>query len=435
MQLKKRAFLYVCRKRGRSLLLFCVIFLLSAVSVNGLLLRRITELAVVQTRESLRGGFRIAPDMRNRENVRVSEADGQTGVSYIGQPLDEKIVNAVKGIQEVASHNAVIKERALLQGDVRLIDYNGKYQADPEAAHLVSLEADTDSSFADDFQKGRLKMTEGESIQSSDQKAAVISEKLASQNHWQVGDEIFLSSRQGRGQEIGVRIKGLFKVEEKQLNLDVAAPVHLLENRIYVDMASAELLTGATGADYIDFFVDDPARVAAIIEEIPGIDGINWKCFEMVSDIDEYERISEPLIHMGKLLDILFTVIGAMSIAVLSLMQIFFHKARGHETGILLSIGISKAEILFQHFIELIMIAWGALALSLILCFFAWNGFSGMIYGMTAMSVDGRLDVGLAVYTIITACGCGTIVLFLSVLFADLCLLRLSPKKILLKIG
>ena len=96
MQLWKRAYLYVQRKKGKTLLLVVTIFFLTSFGVIGLLLRFVTNLAIAQTRQSLDGAFRIAPDMKNSENVKMSVVDGQTIVNYIGEPLDNKIVEAVQ---------------------------------------------------------------------------------------------------------------------------------------------------------------------------------------------------------------------------------------------------------------------------------------------------------------------------------------------------
>lgn len=324
MRLWERAYLYVRRKRRKSLLLCITIFLLSSFSVTGLLLRSVTDLAITQTRESLSGAFRIAPDMQNRENVKINEVDGQTVIRYTGQPLNREIAdiiqNIIQGTQKTSAYNAVIKENVLLRGNIRLIDYNGKYQDDPVAMHLISLEADTSSLYSADFQRERLKLSEGGHITTDDRYAALVSRNLAVQNDWKIGDEIQLSPcENSTGQETRVTIKGLFQIEEKQRNLDVAAPVHLLENRIFIDITSAGYLTDAAGADYMDFFVDDPVQVAPIIEKIQNCRDINQKCFVVTANIDEYEKIANPLLNMTVLLNTLLAVTGAMSIAVLSL--------------------------------------------------------------------------------------------------------------------
>ncbi|MDE6608006.1 MAG: ABC transporter permease [Lachnospiraceae bacterium] len=432
MQLWKRATLYVHRKKRKSILLCLIIFVLSSLCVIGLLLRSVTDLAIAQTRESLSGAFRIAPDMQNRENVRLSEADGQTNVTYIGEPLNDEIADTIQRTQQISAYNAVMKENVLLQGNIRLIDYNGKYQDDPAAMRLISIEADTGSFYSADFQRGRLNLSDGEHITTGDEYMALISRNLAIQNDWKIGDKIQLSPCENHaGQEISVTIKGLFEVEEKQQNTDVAAPVHLLENRIFIDMISAGYLTDAADADYIDFFVDDPAQVVPIMEEIQKIEGINWNSFTIMASIEEYEKIANPLINITVLLNTLLTIIGALSIVVLALIQNFFHKAREHEVGIMLSIGISKTEIVLQHFSEMIIIALASFILSFAFCLFGWDNISMAVLKMTDINMNMKIDVVLAVKTIITTSVCGMIVLFLSVFFSNLWLMRLSPKKIL----
>ncbi len=436
MQLWRRAYRYVRRKKGKSLLLFFTVFLMSSFLITGLLLRSITELAITQTRQNFHGAFRVAPDMRNSENIKVGVSDGETRITYIGEPLNQEIADVIKSSQNIDTYNAVIKENVLLQGDISLIDLNGKYQGDPIARRLISMEADTCSIYSADFQRERIRLIEGEPIVASDKYAAVVGKELAEKNHWEIGDKIQLSPCEGcAGQEISVTIKGLFEVEENQRDKDIAAPVHLLENRIFIDMISAGLLLDAAGADYINFLVDDPAEVETIIEEIQQIKKINWKNFAITAENGEYEKIANPLINISILLKILLIVTGAMSAAVLSLIQNLFHKAREHESGILLSIGITKTEIMLQHFTEMLIIALASFVLSAALCFSVQNSIGKTIYDMAVSGAEMKLNLVLVAGTIITAFGCEMPVLFLSVLFSDLWFMRLSPRQIFSKLS
>ena len=178
-----------------------------------------------------------------------------------------------------------------------------------------------------------------------------------------------------------MKISGLFSVEAAQQNTDVAAPVHLLENRIYIDMASGRALMGAAGADYVDFFISDPAQVYQIMDEIKRIDGIDWNSFAIAASVEEYEKAAGPLLTMRELADTLLTAIAIVSIVVLSLIQALFNKSRQHEIGIMLSVGISKAEILLQRFLETVFIAVAALVLSCCTNFLIWPFISKSIYG------------------------------------------------------
>ena len=128
MRIWQRAYLYVRRKVGKSICLLLVMLLLFSFVMAGMLLHRTTDLAIQQTRQNLGGGFRTAPDMQNPENVVITEADGQTSVTYIGPPIDEALIQAIRAGQEINAYNAVLRGDVLLQEDLSLIDYNGIYR-------------------------------------------------------------------------------------------------------------------------------------------------------------------------------------------------------------------------------------------------------------------------------------------------------------------
>ena len=162
MPIWKRAYLYVRRKAGKSVLLLLVMLLLFSFVIVGMLLHHAAGLAMEQVRQNLGGGFRIAPDMQNRENVMITEVGGQTRAAYIGAPIDETLIQAVWARDGINAYNAVLRGEVYLQEDLTLIDYNGIYGDDPVAAHLVSVEADTDPLLSAAFQKERVKLTIGE---------------------------------------------------------------------------------------------------------------------------------------------------------------------------------------------------------------------------------------------------------------------------------
>lgn len=427
MQICQRAYLYVRRKTGKSILLLLVMLLLFSFVMTGLLLYRAADLAIQQTRQTLGGGFRIAPDLQNRENVMITEADGQTHVTYIGAPLDEALIQTVLAEGEISTYNAVLKGEALLREDLRLIDYNGIYQDDPIAAHLVPVETDTSILLSPAFQTERVKLIGGGP---SGESGAIISEALAKENGLIIGDEIQLSPREGYGgHPVTMNIIGLFTVEADQQNTDAAAPVHLLENKIFLDMASGKALTGTPGADYVDFFINDPAQVYQIIEKIKAIDGIGWRCFALTASVEEYEKAAGPLLSMRELARTLLIIMAAASTAVLSLIQALFHKSRQHELGIMLSVGISKGEILLQRFIEVIVIAAAALVLTPCAVYLVWHTIYGNIGEIE--SIDAASTVSIFAIT----AGCGVSVLFLSTALSSLGVMRLNPKEILSKLS
>lgn len=84
--------------------------LLFSFAMTGMLLHYGTNAGIRQTRESIGGGFRIAPDMQNRDNVEVSTADGLTSIAYIGQPLDEKVIHAILARPNIGEYNSVLRK-------------------------------------------------------------------------------------------------------------------------------------------------------------------------------------------------------------------------------------------------------------------------------------------------------------------------------------
>lgn len=423
MQIWQRAYLYDRRKTGKSILLLLVMLLLFSFVMVGLLLYRAADLAIQQTRQTLGGGFRIAPHMQNRENVMITEAGGP--------PLDEALIQAVQAEVEVNAYNAVLKGEALMGKDLRLIDYNGIYQNDPIAAHLVPVEADTSLLHSTAFQTKRVKLT---GVGPSGEQGAIISEALAKENGLNIGDEIQLSPREGHaGQPVVMKISGLFTVETVQQNTDVAAPVHLLENKIFIDMTSGRALMGAAGTDYVDFYISDPAQVYEIIERIKTIDGIDWNCFALTANAEEYEKAAGPLLSMRELARTLLITMVIAGIAVLSLMQALFNKSRRHELGIMLSVGISKGEILLQRFMETVFIAAAALVLSACAIFLIWVPVGDAIGGsICEIKPIGAVST-IAIFAV--TAGCGVSVLFLSAALSSLGAMGLNPKEILSKLS
>lgn len=227
-----------------------------------------------------------------------------------------------------------------------------------------------------------------------------------------------------------MKISGLFTVEADQQNTDAAAPIHLLENRIFIDMTSGRELMGAEGAGYVDFLIRDPAQVYPIINEIREIDGIDWSCFAITASVEEYEKAAGPLLSIRELSRTLLTVMVVASTAVLSLIQALFSKSRQHELGIMLSVGISKSEILLQRFMEAIFIAAAALALSAGVILLIWPLIGKSIYG----SIEPVGAVSAMVIFAATA-GCGVLALLLATEFSNVGAMRLNPKEILSKLS
>lgn len=65
MSIIKRAFLYVARKRGKTILLFAILLIMATFVLTGLSIWKASEAAQLNLRQSLGGKFDIYVDWEN----------------------------------------------------------------------------------------------------------------------------------------------------------------------------------------------------------------------------------------------------------------------------------------------------------------------------------------------------------------------------------
>lgn len=274
-------------------------------------------------------------------------------------------------------------------------------------------------------------------------------------NKLKLGDEILLTPSEEGGKAVRLKIIGIFEIAETQPDCGILPPPSLYQNRIFTDVKSGGGLysNGISSYDRADFFVNDPAQIDSIIQKVKEDKSINWNCFTIDTNNTVYKKAAGPLVSMVSLLSSLLLVMVAASIAVLSLILTMWMKDRVHETGIFLSIGIRKSEIVLQHIVEIMAIAVIAFGVS-----FFTSGAAAQAVGNTmfqnslrqkAGSVSAnatdetsqtrnadkanitKLNVQVLPSDLALVYGIGTLVAVLSTGLSNISVLRLKPKEIL----
>ena len=110
--------------------------------------------------------------------------------------------------------------------------------------------------------------------------------------------------------------------------------------------------------------VDDPQNMENIITKVKEIKGVDWKGFAIMVDNEDYENAASSLEQLSELVSTILMIALIVSIAILSLILTMWARTRIHETGVLLSVGISKLSILGQYIAEVLLIAIFAFSLS-----------------------------------------------------------------------
>ena len=135
----------------------------------------------------------------------------------------------------------------------------------------------------------------------------------------------------------------------------------------------------------VDFYVDDPGEMEKIASQIKALD-LDWDSFTLTIDNSAYEAVASPLTAMQNLIVWLIVGCVAVSVGILVLILSMWIKQRRHETGILLSVGISKSRIILQYTVEVLMIAIVAFGLSFFTSSLISQGVSDLIFHQVSES-------------------------------------------------
>ena len=133
----------------------------------------------------------------------------------------------------------------------------------------------------------------------------------------------------------------------------------------------------------VEFFVDDPRDIDKIAAQIQKLD-LDWSCFKLTVDNTAYEAVASSLTAMQNMVTGLIIGIVIVSIGILALILNMWIKQRTHETGILLSVGVSKAKIVAQYILETLMIAVIAFGLSYFSSGAIAQGTSNLLFSQVA---------------------------------------------------
>lgn len=387
----KRAFLYVTKKRGKSVLLFVILLVMATFVLTGLSIWKASESAQMALRQSLGGKFDIHVDWENspyvvKENITEKEVDGEGGksaVSYLQYstvqftPENLAAIKSVPGVKYCSArqeHLAPFEELSLFPGTVAA---DAKYKSHTKVLGVCNT--------ADDelFTAGLLKLAEGRHISGGDSHAAVISRDLAEKNGLQIGDYITthcysVEDQDFTGQEIRVQVIGMFTPQTVEQFGETVTTYDKIQNRVFVDLQTAVEIDGGAfnyGFSAINVTIDDPRDMAQVVSAVKDLPGIDWTAFIVQADNGTYENAAAPLAALNGLVLTLLVVIIVVSAVILALILTLWTKTRIHETGVFLSVGIRKSDIIGQYLLEVLLIAVIAFGFS----YFTSNAAAGRI--------------------------------------------------------
>ncbi len=377
----KRALFYTTRKRGKTLILLLTLFVISTFVLTGLSILAAVDHSALSLRQSVGGSIKLELDENNRQNWTYQQGVGGTMVGYTGTPITDADIEKVMSVKGIRSYNGVG------DGSVFAMDFSfiSGFSFGP-GSDYSRLPSVSNSEYFNYFRRGAFKLVEGRHITPEDDHAVLISTALAERNGLKLGDTITVQCCYDAGgyPNVSLKIVGIYKSTLDDGGFTTTSTDK--RNRLIIDHKAMQEIMMHDVIQYdngVEFFVDDPRDIDKIAAQIQKLD-LDWSCFKLTVDNTAYEAVASSLTAMQNMVTGLIIGIVIVSIGILVLILNMWIKQRTHETGILLSIGVSKVKIVAQYILETLMIAVIAFGLSYFSSGAIAQGTSNLLFSQVA---------------------------------------------------
>lgn len=353
----RNAFAYVTRKSLKSLIILLVILAMSTLSLISLSIKDATDRASEETFGNITNSFSM--EINRQVNMGTPRGGGNVKGEDIKKIADsEDIDGYVKRINSVAD---------LVDHDIIETDETRAGMSEERAKNFgrtVMLTGVNDSSKETKFVSGAYKLVEGNHLEAQDKNKILMHKDLAAKNNLKIGDKLKIKSNlfdadneKGADETVEVEIKGLFDGHNEG---GVTAAQELYENTLITDIDTAAKVYGNTEdtAVYQDatFFVKGDKDLDKVIKNLGKLD-INWREYNLIKSSSNYPLLQQSISGIYGIANKLFAGSLIFAGVVVSLLLLLWMNARKKEIAVLLSLGISKANIFGQFVIELLFIS------------------------------------------------------------------------------
>ena len=452
MNVFKRSVLYITRKKMKSIIMLFILFGIATAVLSGI---------------SIKKAANIARQDSNKDMANTFELQTNLGSNLSGT-IPESLIDKLSKVDGVKNYDAAIQGAGLdlenvnyIKPEKNVVQYNDDYKYEK----LFSVEAHKSSEYDTKFISKSLKLVDGRHIVPTDKGKVLIHKALAEANNLKVGDTIKAKKSDGdfnastlSKNDYDLEIVGIFESSNTER---VGHKLEMPENLLITDVDTVKTLYGYSDGEvkYTNATFNtstDVDKVTAKFKEISA----EWNKYTIVKSEDTFLALSKSFDSLDKIINMI--LIGAIiaGAIILSLVLAFWIQGRIHETGILLSIGVSKFNIISQYIIELLLISvlafGGSYFSSKVISQNIGNtivsqaskqavqdvksGFGGFSLGndvnssLATRTVD-EIDVKIQAKEVVYVYIIGTGIIIISVVLSSASIIRLKPKEILSKMS
>ena len=412
MTIIKRAWTAVTRKRRRSLTIALIMTLIFTLLIGTLTVQQTMAQLKQSVERNIRAGFSIASKQPSGE-----------------VPMD--IAQRVQRLDKVKTHNFQAETAAGLPGK-QLVDVAGSgVQLDSGITGEAKVTGATESNLLSEFTGRFYQLEQGKHLTESDQNEALIHKTFAEKNGIKPGDKLDITKD---GRRVTVTIMGIFSGKGEKpavLQSDMA------ENHLITNLAAAQQLTGSQQLTRATYFAENPHQLKSLTDRAKSLPNVDWQKFSLTDNGAAFAGVLQNIAGIQNILTIATIGAAGAGLAVLSLVLVFWVRGRLHEIGILLSIGMSKRQIIGQFLAELAIIALVSSVFALAIGSVTSSQISTALTAQTDQSqrIEKTAVHAAPVATYLQAFAFGYMVVLLSAIAATAPIMRQSPKQILAKLS
>ncbi|WP_461198008.1 ABC transporter permease [Enterococcus sp. N249-2] len=379
MNFFKRGLQSVWAKKGRTILLIAVFSAILIFVLAGLTIRSAALVATENAQKSVGATVTL---QANREQAfqqgttssgSDSEASRPDPGSFQSTPVEIEDAQAIADIDGVASYSFEVSTSADAVSGIEAIsssdtdtstddssaDANqmggmpsGGMQGGEMSSGDFQITGVSTSAAYTSFSEGTASLTDGEGITAEDEGTnnVVIESALAEANDLAVGDTFTITDSDDN--EVEVTIKGIYETSEVGNSMSQMFSFLNPANTIFASYTFANTLSGNDGTiDSATYTLSDPSEMDAFVEEAEGL--IDTDTYSIQSNDQQYQSMLTPLNNVASFAKNIIILVAAAGVIILTLIVMMSIRERRYEIGVLLSLGESRAKVIFQFFTEI----------------------------------------------------------------------------------
>lgn len=415
MNFVKRAYLYTTRKKVRTILLFSIILIMATLLIVCFSINSSSDMANANVRKALKCGFTV--------NAKTLE-----------KGLDKNIVNQILNIDGITdSYNlrsyTVTEYRDISNNKLKTRDDVGLKVYENAGRVVGDRYSEKDNYFTEEG----FKLINGEHITPDKKQVALVHEDFANNNNLKIGDYIVLNNIEGNEMGVEVQIIGVFTSTRKSDSEEYMDTTNLFENIIFTDLNTTSKLIYETDSDnsqYGDFEVEDPEELDNLITEMKKIENVNWESCVITKNDSNFKNTKEALEGIQQIVSTAIIVIFIISIILIVLILNLWTKHRINEIAILLSVGISKKDIIWQQIIEILMVSVPAFILS----YFTSSIATKIVGSKLISSITNSIEISVNIFDWLLVSGIGLLIILVSTIISIYQITKIKPRDIFSRI-